>query len=99
MVRRLWVAAVVPGLLGIAVALDLLPAADRPLAPEGGPGIAQGLDSVWVMHTIAELMQQNAERKAELQKEREEREVERQQAKKIQGALESKLQALTLRVD
>jgi hypothetical protein len=51
------------------------------------------------MHTIAELMQQNAERKAELQKEREEREVERQQAKKIQGALESKLQALTLRVD
>ena len=99
MVRSFWAAAAVPALLGVAVALDIPPAADRPLAPEGGPGIAQGLDSVWVMHTIAELTQQNAERKAELQKEREERKVERQQAKKIQGALESKLQALTLRVD
>jgi hypothetical protein len=106
MVCRLWAAAVVPGLLGIAVALDLLPAADRPLAP----GATEGLDSVWVMHTIAELVKQNAERKAELRKEREDREVERQQERQdreaerrqereLRGALEAQVQAQNLRVN
>ena len=109
MVCRLWAAAVVPGLLGIAVALDLPPAADRPLAP-GGPGTTEGLDSVWVMHAIAELVKQNAERKAEMQKEREDREVERQQERQdreaerqqereLQGALEAQVQAQNLRVN
>jgi hypothetical protein len=89
MVRSFWAAAAVPALLGVAVALDIpRPAADRPLAPIDLGTAVEGLDSAWVMHTIAELVKQNAERKAELQKEKARR-----------GALEAQVRAQNLRIN
>jgi hypothetical protein len=89
-----WAGLAMAAVLGTALAMDLPAAAECALTQAGGgaPGGFRGgtpdpaageLDNAWVMHSLAELIQENEKRKAELQREKDERKAEQRQMQRV----------------